>query len=165
MAEPRPHRRRSVARWLAYIGIVLLALFVAGIAALYSARPWIHARALEMLRSRFAGQAEISDFHVSFFPIPKITGSGIVVRFHGRTDLPPLIEIKEFSATANPLGLLTRHIETVRVKSLTIHFPPKQERGEEDKTQKRKPIPVSISELICDNAELDMMPGKPDRKS
>ena len=106
------------------MGLLLGGLILAAI----DARPWIHARALAMLRSRFEGQVEIGDFHIEFFPIPTVTGRGIMVRHHGRTDVPPLIQIREFSATASFTGLLGKplHIHTVHLKGLIIQFPPKQ---------------------------------------
>ena len=110
--------RRAIPRWLVLTGIGLVVLLIAsGVGAVYS-RPWLHARALDMLRSRFQGQVEIGDFHISFFPLPRITGSKIVVRHHGRTDVPPLIEISEFSATATLSGLFERPVH--------IHFGPSQ---------------------------------------
>ena len=151
-------------RWLIFTGVALLALFAAaGVAAIY-ARPWLHARALDMLRSHFAGQVEIRAFHISFFPHPRITGSGIVVRHHGRTDVPPLIEISEFSVTASLAGLIERpvHLREVHLKGLTIHFPPKEERGK-SALSKGKDVPVLIDKLVSDNAELDMLPSNPEK--
>jgi hypothetical protein len=118
-----------------------------------------------MLRSRFEGQVQIQDFHIFFWPMPRITGSGIVIRHHGRTDVPPLIEIGDFSATASLSGLFERpvHIHTVHLKGLTIHFPPKEDRGQSTMDSKTKDVPALIDELVSDNAELDMLPGKPDK--
>jgi len=151
-----------VPRWLILGGIALVILIAAAAVTLVSARPWLHARALAMLQNRFQGQVEIRDFHISFFPIPKVTGSGIVIRHHGRTDVPPLLEISEFSASATLVGLLDRHLHTVHVKNLTIHFPPKEQRSQ-SASLKNKKIPVLIDQLISDDAELDMMPGNPDK--
>jgi hypothetical protein len=120
--------KRPVRHWV-YAVLVGVALLLAGhtLVGIY-ARPWIHARALAMLRSRFQGQVEIADFHIAFFPIPTVTGRGVVVRHHGRTDVPPLIQIREFSATASFTGLLSKplHIHVVHLKGLIIQFPPKQ---------------------------------------
>ncbi len=157
-------QRKAIPRWVLIAGIVLVFLIAASFVGAIFARPWLHARALDMLRSRFEGQAEIGDFHISFFPLPRITGSKILIRHHGRTDVPPLIEISEFSATASVGGLFERpvHIHSVHLQGLTIHFPPKEERGEATDS-KTKDIPVLVDELVSDDAELDMLPGNPDK--
>ena len=156
--------RRTTHRWVILVGISLVVLFAAaGLAAVF-ARPWLHARALRMLRARFEGQVEIDDFHIEFFPLPRVTGSKIVIRHHGRTDVPPLIEIPEFTASASLVGLFERpvHLHSVHLKGLTIHFPPKEQRGKATDS-KPKDMPVLIDELVSENAELDMMPGNPEK--
>jgi hypothetical protein len=157
-------QRRTIARWLIFVGIGLAVVLAAGGVAAVFARPWLHARALRMLHSRFEGQVEIGDFHITFLPLPRVTGSKIVIRHHGRTDVPPLIEISEFSATASLAGLFERpvHLHLVHLKGLTIHFPPKEQRGKTINS-KTKDVPILIDELVSDNAELDMLPGNPDK--
>ena len=47
-----------------------------------------------------------------------------------------------------------------------IHFPPKEERQDHDNTEESKPekdVPVLIDVLVSDDAELDMLPGKPNK--
>src|ERR1700683_3183780 len=82
--------KRPIPRWVYAVAVGVGLILVGLILAAIDARPWIHARALAMLRSRFQGQVEIADFHIAFFPIPTVTGRGVVVRHHGRTDVPPL---------------------------------------------------------------------------
>ncbi len=155
--------RRTWPRWLIYTGIGFVVLLAAAIVAGVLARPWLHARALEMLESRSEGQVKIQDFHIFFFPFPRITGSGIIIRHHGRTDVPPLIEISKFSASASLAGLFESpvHIHSVHLTGLTIHFPPKDDRGGGTMSSKTKDVPFLIDELVSDQAELDMLPGKP----
>ena len=111
----------------------------------------------------FEGQVEIGDFHISFFPLPKVTGSKVVIRHHGRTDVPPLVEISEFSASASLGGLFERpvHIHTVHLKGMVIHFPPKEESEKNATDSKPKDVPVLIDKLTSDDAELDMLPKDP----
>ena len=162
---PTPGRgKRPIRHWVYGVGAVVALLLVGATLVGIYARPLLHARALAMLRSRFQGQVEIGDFHIQLFPIPTVTGSAIVVRHHGRTDVPPLIEIREFSATASFTGLLGQplHIHTVHMQGLVIHFPPK-EPGENAKLAGSSPkdVPVLIDELVADDAELDMLPANP----
>ncbi len=149
------------------VGFLLVGLILAGIYA----RPYIHARVLAMLRSRFQGQVEIGDFHIRLFPIPTVTGRGIVVRHHGRTDVPPLIQIREFSATASFTGLLGKplHIHAVHLEGLIIQFPPKPAgenrnlAGSSSAGSWSKDVPVLIDQLVADDAELDMLPANPQK--
>jgi AsmA-like C-terminal region len=158
--------KRPIPRWVYAVAVGVGLLLVGLILAAIDARPWIHARALAMLRSRFQGQVEIADFHIAFFPIPTVTGRGVVVRHHGRTDVPPLIQIREFSATASFTGLLGKplHIHTVHLKGLVIQFPPKQP-GENRNLMgsSSKDVPVLIDQLVADDAELDMLPANPQK--
>src|ERR1700733_10175171 len=119
--------RKKLPIW-AWVLLAGLALALAAFAALgIYARPILHDRALAMLQSRFHGDVQIGNFSVSLFPA-SVTGSNIVVRSHGRTDVPPLIEIGEFSASASLPGLFEKpvHLHQVRLKGLLIHFPPKE---------------------------------------
>jgi len=156
--------KRQVRKWalatVAGVAFLLVGLTVMGVYA----RPWIRARALDMLRSRFQGQVEIRDFRVSLFPIPSLTGSGMVIRHHGRTDVPPLIQVREFSATASFAGLVEKplHIHEVRLQGLTIQVPPKERRGRL-MGPSTKDVPVLIDELVADDSELDILPGNPDK--
>ena len=155
--------RRTWPRWLIYTGIGFVVLLAAAIVAGVLARPWLHARALEMLESRSEGQVKIQDFHIFFFPLPRITGSGIIIRHHGRTDVPPLIQIREFSATASFAGLLGAAAHSYRTSQRPDHsFSPKDERrGTMGSTT--KDVPVLIDQLVADDAELDMLPANPQK--
>ena len=51
--EQREGRRGAIPRWLIFTGIGLVIVLLAGGVAAFYARPWLHARALQMLRSRF----------------------------------------------------------------------------------------------------------------
>ena len=47
--EQTAEERRTIPRWLIFAGIALAVVLVAGGVAAVFARPWIHARALQML--------------------------------------------------------------------------------------------------------------------
>ena len=67
--------KRPLLKWVLVLAVVLVLMVAAlGILAIY-AQPILHARALNMLRSRFEGQVEIRDFQISLFPVPRVTGS------------------------------------------------------------------------------------------
>jgi hypothetical protein len=126
--------------------------------------PIVRNRALDMLRSRFDSEAEIGDLQVSVLHGISVSGKALVLRHHGRTDVPPLLEIREFSGEMGWFSLVERpwHIRRVQIKGLTIHIPPKEKRQFETK-QKHRDIPVIVDELASDDGELDLLPSNPDK--
>ena len=83
-----------------------------------------------MLAEKFHASVELNDFQIYLFPGARIEGSGLVLRHEGRTDVPPLISIAEFSADAGITGLLGKpwKIDQIKLKGLVIQIPPKDAR-------------------------------------
>jgi hypothetical protein len=157
------YSRHKLPIW-GWILLAAVAIFAGGLAVLgVYARPILHDRAVIMLQSRFHGDVQIGEFSVSLFPA-FVKGTGVVVRSHGRTDVPPLVEIREFSASASLLGLFEKpvHLQGVRLKGLLIHFPPNDKR-EPMMNWKGKDLPVLIDVLSSEDGELDMLPANPDK--
>ena len=117
----RPHLRRSV-----WIAIVLLSIAGALVVEQVTRRtPYVRDQAVSALNAKFASQVEVDNLQVSAFPRPEVVGEGIVLRFNGRTDVPPLLEVKHFSASAGLLGLWgdPLHLTTVELEGLDISIP------------------------------------------
>ncbi len=160
-------------KWLILSGIVILVILIGAIAAqrLAAGLPrYVRDRAVSTLREHFVSDVEFSDFQVSVFPEISITGRGLVLRPHGRTDVPPLIRIKKFSADAGLLELLRKpsHVRKVGLDGLEITVPPRGNRPETPRPaaqkMQRPPFVVVVNEIVSDDAELDMLsrePGKP----
>ena len=55
---------------------------------------------------------EVGDLHVRAFPGLHAEGTNVVIRRHGRTDVPPLIVIKSFTADADVLWRWANDPET-----------------------------------------------------
>jgi AsmA-like C-terminal region len=131
--------------------------------------PMVRQRAIEMLRNRFDSEAEIHDLQVSLLHGISVTGHGLTLHYHGRTDLPPLIEVRDFSGEMGWLSLMGKpwHIRRVELKGLAIHIPPKEERNQtlDESREKIRDTPVLVDELVSDEAELDMIPGDPDKST
>ena len=146
------------------IGVVLMLSLGIGFYVLGShLTPIVRARAIEMLRSRFDSEAEIGELEVSVLHGISVSGKSLVLRHHGRRDVPPLLEIREFSGNMGWMSLLWKpwHIRSITLKGLTIHIPPKEKR--EFARQKARDIPVFVDELVSDDGELDLIPGNPDK--
>ena len=169
--ESGRHKRTRLPKWVVIVaGTLILLALVAGILLKIYAEPILHQRAEDMLSSRFHSEVQIEGFHIDLFPQLRLAGSGVTIRLHGRTDVPPLISVHEFSGTANLWSIFGKpwHINTIRLKGLTIQIPPREQREGKlfpmsSSGRKPKDVPVKIDELISDDAELDILSGKPDK--
>src|ERR1700730_11280398 len=125
---------------------------------------YLHKRVVEMLAEKFHADVELKEFHVYLFPGARIEGSGLVLRHEGRTDVPPMISIGEFSAGAGILGLLGKpwKIGQIKLKRLVIQIPPKGERRKQDWSKVRD-APILIGEIVSDDAELRLLPKSADK--
>lgn len=116
------------------------------------------------LSKRFKSTVEIADFHLALFPRIRVEVDGIVLRHEGRTDIPPLIEIKKATFGANFGGLLGRKVDIslVQLEGLQIHTPPHEPDGAPmfkgtDQNLADK-YPVVIHDIRAEDAMLVMLP-------
>ena len=146
------------------ISLVVIAVVGVIVTGIHLSSPYLHKKVVEMLGEKFHADVELKDFHVYLFPGARIEGSGLVLRHEGRTDVPPMISIGEFSAEAGILGLLWKpwKIGQVKLKGLIIQIPPKGERRKQDWSKVRD-VPVLIGEIVSDDAELRLLPKSADK--
>ena len=146
------------------ISLVVIAVVAVIVAGIRLSNPYLHKKVVEMLSEKFHSDVELKDFQVYLFPGVRIEGSGLTLRHEGRTDVPPLITIGEFSAEAGILGLLGKpwKISQVRLKGLVIQVPPKSERKKQDWSKVRD-MPVLIGAIVSDDAELRLLPKSADK--
>jgi hypothetical protein len=146
------------------ISLVVIAVVGVIVTGIHLSNPYLHKKVVEMLGEKFHADVELKDFHVYLFPGARIEGSGLVLRHEGRTDVPPMISIGEFSAEAGILGLLWKpwKIGQVKLKGLIIQIPPKGERRKQDWSKVRD-VPVLIGEIVSDDAELRLLPKSADK--
>lgn len=131
--------------------------------------PQLRTRLTASLGERFNSQVDLKSLHVSVFPRVRVTGRGLVLRHQGRTDVPPLVAIEEFSADATLLGLLARplRLKDVHLQRLEINIPPGGLHIDKDKERKeRKRSPIVVDHLQSERAVLTILrrdPGKQPR--
>src|SRR6476469_593137 len=149
---------------LAVIVLIAVAAVTLIVAGIHLSNPSLRKTAVEMLGEKFHAEVELKDFHVYLFPGVRIEGSGLVLRHEGRTDVPPLIAIGEFSAQAGIMDLLWKpwKIRQIKLKSLVIQIPPPAARREQDWSKARN-IPILIGEIVSDDAELRLLPKSADK--
>ena len=169
MQEGRPapplHRRITRRGWLS-IGILFAALLAILLSVFTRLTPHVRDMAVEALNERFDSETEIATLQVSIFPRPEVSGTGLVVRYKGHRDVPPLITIKSFSASAGLAGLMFKplRLHTIDLEGLEIRVPPGGLKGQglspvgdaKDDTNKdrtvagAKPPPAGKSPIVID---------------
>jgi hypothetical protein len=109
------------------LGIAVGLLVALGSVVVWGVRatPQIRARIVDALNERFSSKIEMSSLHVAIAPVPRVSGGGFAFRHNGRTDVPPLITIGSFEASAGIRGLIRSpiHLKTVDLHGLRIEVP------------------------------------------
>ena len=157
-----------IRRWLlaGVLGAALLLIGGAVIAA-WRVSPWVHDRVVETLAARLDSEVTLESFEVSFLPRPAFVGRGLVIRYQGRTDIPPFIAIREFSGTTDLTGVLRRRAREVRLEGLEISVPPRRgddlpdvkTGGPRDSGEGR----TFIDRLVSENARLSILSKDPEK--
>ena len=160
-------------RWkyafVAGIAVIATLLVLAAAAVPYSADT-LREQLIRAMSERLSSEVEIGRFNARVYPRLHIDGEGLVIRLHGRTDVPPLISVKAFEVNAGLFPLLRRHVTDVKLVGLDIRIPPGSEGapGDEpvvDETQKATDL-AQAAEIVVDHLEttdasLTILPDKP----
>lgn len=167
---------KSFWKWIIGIAASLLLIFSIGLGILWykargaenQMRQWVEST----LSQRFQSKVELAGLHVEVFPKITVVGTGLQLRHHNRTDIPPLIQIEKFSFQVGIAGLLrpTKHIDLVRLQHLVITMPPRGPKTAKppkapDDEQKKENVPdVVIDKIICDDTDLFTTPTQPGKE-
>jgi hypothetical protein len=155
--------RKSVRTW-ALVGLIVGLILVVSMAlGARRIQAIIQDRVLASAGDRLASHVELRSVHVSFFPGFHVYGEGLVVRHHGRTDIPPLIQVDKFSASGGLLEWLWKpgHIHSVIVTGLQIHVPPRGSDSLEPPANIKAKLPLVIDDLEADDSKLAVLPRDP----
>ena len=161
-------------KWLIIGGVFLCVVLTGAVVAKRMAARlpgYLRDRAVSTLREHFASEVEFTNLQVSVYPQIVIRGENLVLRLHGRKDVPPLISIRKFSTEIAFRELLsrTRHVRKITLEGLRVTMPPAEVRRPETTRPTRgkrgpRPFRVLVDEIVADGAELDMLvqdPNKP----
>jgi len=155
--------------WMTAGAIVLALLVAAGFLLRANIHALVRERMQKILATHFASSVEFSDFDVTMFPSMHVTISGLVLRHKGRTDIPPLLEVKTVSMYAQLAGLLQPrpYISFVQLDGLQIRTPPRVPGGESliHKTDQdlAKKYPVLIGEVRADDVSIEVLRAQSDK--
>jgi hypothetical protein len=159
-------------RWLIVLAVLLISCGVALVAFSPLIKSEIRHRTEDYLRARFQSDVQIAHFDVDLFPLPRITIDDLALRLKGRTDVPPLVQIRRASFTASLPDVLRRRytIESVVLEGLQIHIPPKgsgaRPRIQGTGVDLARKYPILIKEIHADNGLISILrddPKKPSR--
>lgn len=86
------------------------------------------------LSEQFEGEVTIDTLQGRLFPSVGVSGSGIVVRVKGRTDVPPLLTIERFEIRGSFREFMRKphHVSEVRLQGLRVQIPPGDDNDEPD---------------------------------
>lgn len=155
-------------KWIVIAAVgVLVAFLAAYVVALHFMAPKLRAMAREEvqdhLQEHFKSSVHFDDFDVTFYPRVHVVVYGLVMRHKGRTDIPPLIQVRRVSFYATLTSLLRDHPEigVVELDGLQIHTPPRTPGGpplvhgtEQNLAEK---YPIVIREIRADDALLVLL--------
>ena len=138
-------------------GGILLAV-VAAVAFLswaMGATPRVKDRVVDALNERFESEVGLESLDGGVFPRPRASGTGLTLRHQGRTDVPPLISIRSFEASADVRGLVGTpvHLRTVSLDGLEIYVPPGGLSPDDDDDEPHVPHAQQPSPLLLDRIE------------
>lgn len=173
--ESQADSKRRSRVWIVVVAVVLL-LFLIPAAIVYQRTKdiddWTRDWVVRSLSERFASRVELGSMHVSALPEMSATGENLTVYYHNRTDVPPMINIRQFKFHLGFMGILRvpRHIRGVHIDDMVITIPPRgvspgETLSPPPAAKKQKALPhIVIDEVVCDETTLLLLPkqaGKP----
>ena len=158
---------RPVPRWIyflfAFLALVASASFLLASRLRHideTTRAWV----VRELSRRFDSQVDLDSLHVQAWPGMTVKGQGLTVHYHNRTDVPPLIQVREFDFNVGLAGLFRpiAHIDSIVLREMVITIPPrnKDEKKEPSPPSHAPPPNVVVDKIICDSTELYFLSRK-----
>jgi hypothetical protein len=158
----RAPRRLLVAALIVGVAVVILISLATGIT------PFLRDHIVDALNARFDSHVELESLQVGAFPKPELSGSGLTVRWNGRTDVPPLVKIKDFRASAGLFDVFGTpvHLDRVQLDRLELFIPPggvKTDSAGDDGSSKPDGggTRLTIDEIVAHAAQLQIASKDP----
>src|ERR1700687_44215 len=162
---------KSFVQWsLGLFGLLLVSAVILAILATNGGllRHQLKRYGVRVMRERFNADVQLSNLNILLFPGVRVVGTDLVLRQHGRSDLPPLLTARTFSLDGEFLAVLSkaRHLRRLRLDGLLLQVPPRASKTSSPPEQaieeaEEKPrhgdLRFTIDEVICQDAELDML--------
>jgi AsmA-like C-terminal region len=128
--------------------------------AIFLAARWPFSRAavLEDLAEASLSRVGVGSFHGTYFPRPGCVLERVTFQHNPKAGSPPLITIQKLRIEGSFVGLLTKHVRSIRAESLRILIPPRGS-GEHFQTPRRSRF--VIDDLIADGGILEVASRNP----
>jgi hypothetical protein len=130
-------RRTRIWVLLAALGVLATVVIIA-LLSIPLRSETLKARVIALLTEELESEVTIETLNGRVFPRVSVSGTGVVIRQKGRTDVPPLITIAEFEirGTLRDLMQQPRKVAEVRLRGLQVKIPPGD--GDDDGEDKDK---------------------------
>ena len=177
MSTPHIQYLPRIRYWKIALGAFALGLAVAGLIALKTLPGIARRVVIAELQEHFRSTIEIGGIQVHGLIPVRIVANDIVLRYHGRNDVPPLMTIKRLTGSADLHGFWNRkwRVNNMRLEGLQIRIPPQASDPQATNTdrpylvsQSRPKLrlpPIEFQEITADGALLEILPRQTDRKS
>ena len=177
--EPqRPHRTRN--RWLAGLGItlgvLLVALVVAGEYVAHNLGPILRSSVVDTLSQRFHSPVELDSLDVSVAKGLKVEGRGLRIFYlagPSQPDLqqkmgkpaPPMLSVNHFSfrSSLHSLLHLKADIARVDIDGMDLHIPPHSGPHTPHITAPNSRIKITVAKIFCKNVNLVIENANPEK--
>ena len=171
-SRPVSPRYRSPLTWLAVASLsILIGLGFALLISLFDAGPILRGRVIQTLSERFQSRVDLRGFHITMRHGIQVSGDDL--RIYGEHDpnkdqpgVQPLFSVANFSFSTSIWNLLRSpmHIHAAYVQGLTINIPPKNDRQQMARMQRRSgQAKLYVEHFFCNHAGLVIntsTPGK-----
>jgi hypothetical protein len=155
--------RRGVMWWMIAVALILAVIGVTVAVIALRFEPIVRARVVRVLEERYQSKVSLQRLSVSLFPRASVVGEGMELRYHGRTDVPPMITLRRFTVHAGIRDLMGTpvHVPYVRLEGLVLHLPPKEARAQTAvRSEASKPGSglLVVDQIDADGTFLEILP-------
>lgn len=153
-----PSQRRVTIRRRWWVVSLLLGGVLVGLSAVVVASriplssEVLRRRVVQTLGERLDAEVELSALTLRFSPELHAVATGLRIRHRGRTDVPPLISVKQFTIHATLAGLWNRRVRRVVLEGLEIQIPPK-DREREGREGQEGQVPDYVRQVVIQTLE------------
>jgi hypothetical protein len=126
--QASPGKGKRALKWTLFSAIlVLIALLVTATTLIPISSDTLRARLVAFLSDKLDSDVELGALSVRTLPGVHIDGASLVIREKGRADVPPLIEVRNFSVDANVMDVWRKHVSRITLAGLTINIATRQD--------------------------------------
>jgi AsmA-like C-terminal region len=157
-----PPRRRRMRKWPFVVGAILIIMAAAAFYVSERLGPVFRERVIEAIRQRYQSDVELKSLDLHLYPRVHATGVGLVLRLHGRTDIPPLVTVRKFTIDTDLRDVLSgpRRVRKLRLEGLRITVERGVARPRLSSDSKSSAPTFVIDEVIADGTVLEIVPNK-----